>query len=1255
MRRMRARRLAPLHRVGRVRRLTGAERLTARLGELSGQWFVLGAAAVVFTVVFVNWFRPGWFFATGDLGLFVRRGAGIEWGAAWTHENSGAGGAAYTVVRLPELVLTVLARVFGGGEPLAERLLFAAMFAWAAAGGAALVRRFCSNGVLIVGGGVLAAFNLLTLSGLPNYLPVVVIGVIGLLTARSIDAARGTPVRATGLALCTLPMSYVSLNPPLVFVVLGWVSLLPLLAPALAGTAGPGRRRAFAVLGTAAPLAVAINLWWVVPQVMAIGRARSSGTIGAQTDVSAWAWTHQHNSLANVMTLRSAWSWPDPDSHGLAANVLGHPSVAWLAWLLPAGVALAGLFATRHRRLVHIVALGCVATWLVGKGLHEPGRSLNELLYEHVPGFWLLREPMSKVGVIPLLGTIVCWAIGLDALVERARRRLPALRHTARSAGVALLAVGPFVLAWPMLSGQVTRDLQPGRHEQVQLPAGWSELAADVNGSTVAGKVLVLPLIDFYQIPTTWGFYGTDTLLRGLIERPVVLRNPQGYLTDLPAYDQLVRSVESALLAGRADSVEPLLRTLGVSHVLVRHDIDRSSPIRAVDVTDPVPLERGLDVVPQLTKQRANDIGSLYLLREPVAPVELRPRVVAFSDWSDQTKLAAALATLAATPGSALSDDPSAPDGGELWAGVVDAGEQVELDAPTTAVVTRTNAPALAYRLQAEQANGSVVLSAIEASPPALGEHVLTPRVAGRWDLGPVELLGVEVDGAVSPAGGAPDPVVPLSGTSIIRPLVADPAPALRPWGPLGDCFRYDDRNEDEVGLASSETVDHDGLIMRLEAADHRACRSAELVDPAPGTMYRLIQPVRAIEGAPPSVCLWLDGPQRCLELPAAGPSDDSGWQIIDATFTIPEGTSAARLYLYADRPQGEASRTVVDYRPARLSRWVAGEPLALSAPTVQPEVVELAAGRHPLGTPGQPPPAATAWSEVGDCDRRDERSFEELGLRALPIPGEPDAVRLTAGDHSACVHSELPTTTAGRTYTVTVPYHPVRGAVPRVCVFDTTERRCLPITGDVTSGNRLAAGTGWNTAHLNVGATGNPLALYVYSDGVPGSTVIDYRLPGLRALDAEVVTVLLGGDPPEEAAEVDASQGATVLEWAQLGDNRLRLRLQTDRPGAVIATSEAFDPGWRLGGLPSTASARHVRLDGYRNGWVIDAAGSYDLTISYAPDRTARWAQFTSLAALAMLTLRAALGPGLRSRGRRSLPPGRGRPHPPVRPAGAR
>ncbi|MEZ5233627.1 MAG: hypothetical protein R2749_13125 [Acidimicrobiales bacterium] len=49
------------------------------------------------------------------------------------------------------------------------------------------------------------------------------------------------------------------------------------------------------------------------------------------------------------------------------------------------------------------------------------------------------------------------------------------------------------------------------------------------------------------------------------------------------------------------------------------------------------------------------------------------------------------------------------------------------------------------------------------------------------------------------------------------------------------------------------------------------------------------------------------------------------------------------------------------------------------------------------------------------------------------------------------------------------------------------------------------------------------------------------------------------------------------------------------------------------------------MRLDGYRNGWVVDTPGTYTLRIHFQPERTAEVGWWTSVLAGGMLALFAA------------------------------
>ena len=79
------------------------------------------------------------------------------------------------------------------------------------------------------------------------------------------------------------------------------------------------------------------------------------------------------------------------------------------------------------------------------------------------------------------------------------------------------------------------------------------------------------------------------------------------------------------------------------------------------------------------------------------------------------------------------------------------------------------------------------------------------------------------------------------------------------------------------------------------------------------------------------------------------------------------------------------------------------------------------------------------------------------------------------------------------------------------------------------------------------------------------------------------------------------------------------------DRSAVVVGVGESFDPGWRLDGVPSGVTVRHVRLDGFRNGWVLERTATEapltGLRVRFGPDGTARRALAVSvLGAMALL-----------------------------------
>ena len=86
-------------------------------------------------------------------------------------------------------------------------------------------------------------------------------------------------------------------------------------------------------------------------------------------------------------------------------------------------------------------------------------------------------------------------------------------------------------------------------------------------------------------MPTTWGYYGADTLVRQLAHASDDRAQSAGVHRRLVSRtDALMGAAETGIVEGDPTAVPGALRALGVSHVIVRKDIDFNSKIRVPDV-----------------------------------------------------------------------------------------------------------------------------------------------------------------------------------------------------------------------------------------------------------------------------------------------------------------------------------------------------------------------------------------------------------------------------------------------------------------------------------------------------------------------------------------------------------------------------------------------------------------------------------------------------------------------------------------------
>ena len=228
----------------------------------------------------------------------------------------------------------------------------------------------------------------------------------------------------------------------------------------------------------AAPWAILLNIWWLVP--FAYSYLGGGGAVANAdfTDPTAWSWSQAQNKIPNILTMVANWAWVKPQYLPFAAD-LDQPWIVWARYLIPVLVFLAPVLAIRklRRAALVLVALSLVFL-LLAKGLQPPFKQINLFLYNHVPGFWLFREPMSKLGQLLVIFFGMLFAILLDSVWERWRDN-PTAASTASSKLAAWAAFFVVILQpYPLWTGAVIPDVRPQQPSaHVRVPQFWRDMA----------------------------------------------------------------------------------------------------------------------------------------------------------------------------------------------------------------------------------------------------------------------------------------------------------------------------------------------------------------------------------------------------------------------------------------------------------------------------------------------------------------------------------------------------------------------------------------------------------------------------------------------------------------------------------------------------------------------------------------------------------------------------------------------------------
>ena len=835
----------------------------------------LVAAAVVQT-----WFDGRTVLAGGDLTPPVA--PGTDYRAHWNQVDAGEGTPNFAIVALPFFEGLRGFERLGFDEVVFQRVWLTLLLAGAAASVVFLARSLIRSPLAAAVAGLLSIFNGYHLAAGFDPVPLAATIAAALLGGLVVRAGGEGGPRPLVFALVSIPFGFVFANPAQAVIVIAWVAASALFAVAVHGRRAPWRIGTFLLV--AAPLALLFNLWWIVPALQTVTGPVFNERFAAP-GIEAWAWTHARASVVNVVGLTSSWGWLQPEYFPFSARLERLPFVA--LQYMPATAAALGLVVSlalgrsRERWLALLLALIGGASILVMKGVHEPLSGANVWLYGHVPGFWLLRDP-AKVALILVLVVSLLAALGVA--------RLTRFSPWVGTATAIVVVGGAVTYAYPLYTGAIVptdRPLLPSAH--VRVPDEWRQAARYLEADPADGKVVVLPRLDYYQVPTTWGYYGSS-FLHQLIKRPVIEVLPGGYYRD-PPVARLVEALEDRIQMGNG-AVTPLLRTLGARYVVLRRDLDASFPGRSF--TDPRVLSADLRRVSELRRVRTFGAIDIY-----EAPGLGSPEVYAVNPVVHRGASAAALSRSLSAPQIAFVH-PSA----RTALGSTATGDATLVDVTPEAREATVQVAQSETRVRVPTGSSSRTVSLRSETRPfrlLLGDADVTVN-------DPRTRLLVSI---ASPARRRLRPLVPIA----LRPRLAED---------VGDCNKYDSRSLKDVAISATVTRRREGRALRMRAREHAACVSLPIEYPTSGERLLIRFQYRGVAGNMPRACIWQEGPDECSNAPPLVPSPD--WHRYEATVEPRTGTTSVRLFLYADG--GAEEPTITEYRA--IASGSAPEPLGV-------------------------------------------------------------------------------------------------------------------------------------------------------------------------------------------------------------------------------------------------------------------------------------------------------------------------------------
>jgi len=363
----------------------------------------------------------------------------------------------------------------------------------------------------------------------------------------------------------TISLSFASINPPNVIIA---VLILAILLLYYLITQRKNIRQLVLGIAKLTAISTPLNVWWIIPVLNYY--LWSPSQLNPQISVAAWSWTHVRASFLNLFWLNGSWDW-SPEYVPYIGSY-SNPLLTILTFVPFFLAATALLFKTNKSRFNAYIMLAILAFLFLAKGLHDPLSQLNLLLYTYIPGMIMFREPASKftMALMPFLALLIGYAAHHIINIKIGKHKPNNLTKTMATACLILVFI---IGTYPLVTNPIeTKTPQLPYSSYIKIPDYWYKATDWLNNQPGDYKILITPPDDFYQMPYTWGYFGTEEFLARFIQKPILLTYYAPYIIN-PETATTLDYLGKTIAYNKTAEFKALLDLLNIKYILQRNDI----------------------------------------------------------------------------------------------------------------------------------------------------------------------------------------------------------------------------------------------------------------------------------------------------------------------------------------------------------------------------------------------------------------------------------------------------------------------------------------------------------------------------------------------------------------------------------------------------------------------------------------------------------------------------------------------------------